>query len=205
MSSAVAVKSLSAYFVIRSSAAAITLSGSLIAVIIALYASSSDFDLAFICFATGICPGASGVAGGGACAIRHVAPAPIATRPVSIVRFMRQTPSVSLLLLLGQFQALLRFLARLVGRAFQLKCALEILRCLAALAGCHRQPSQIHQVPCLVERLRFRFQGLLEKPFRRVQILLQQSDPRQPVIRRGVHAALLGTLQRLRSEEHTSE
>src|ERR1035438_1402803 len=141
MFSAGPVKSLSAYLVIRFSAAAIALSGSLIAVIIALYASSSDFDLAFICFAIGICPGAAGVAGGGACAIRHVAPAPIATRPVSIVRFIRKLLRFPLLLLLGQFQALLRFLARLVSRAFQLKCALEILRCLAALAGCHRQPS----------------------------------------------------------------
>src|ERR1039457_1282899 len=126
MFSAVLVKSLSVYFVIRFSAAAIALSGSLTAATRAFQASSSDFDLAFICFATGICPGAAGVAGGGACAIRHVAPAPIATSPVSIVRFMRKTPSGFLLLFLGQFQALLRFLARLVGRAFQLKCALEI-------------------------------------------------------------------------------
>src|ERR1035438_6088400 len=152
MFSAVPVKSLSAYFVIKFSAAAIAWSGSLIAVTIALYASSSDFDLAFICFAIGICPGAAGVAGGGACAIRHIAPAPIATRPVSIVRFIRKTPSVSLLLLLGQFQALLRFLARLVGRAFQLKCALEILRCLAVLSRCHRQPSRRSPSP----RRRFR-------------------------------------------------
>src|ERR1039457_5527718 len=146
MSNAVAVKSLSAYFVIRSSAAAIALSGSLAACTRAFQASSSDFDLAFICFATGSWPGAAGVAGGGACAIRHVAPAPIATRPVSIVRFMRKTPSVSLLLLLGQFQALLRFLARLVGRAFQLKCALEILRCPVALSRCHRQRSEERRV-----------------------------------------------------------
>src|SRR5580765_3762517 len=114
MYNAIDLKSVSANFVIRFSAAAIDLSGSPPAACRACSASTSPFDLGAGPFGPAV-----------AWAIRHVAPVPIARMPVRIIRFMRKKLLQVSLLFLGKFQALLRFLPRLFGRAFQLKSALE--------------------------------------------------------------------------------
>src|SRR5437899_6495923 len=137
MYSATALKSVSANFVIRFSEAAIALSGSLPAACKACKASTSPLDLGAGPF-------------GAPCASRHMAPAPIARRPVRIIRFMRTLLQVPLLLFLRQFQALLRFLARLFGRTFQLKSAWKIFGAFFGVAGGNGRRPLFNRGPCLV-------------------------------------------------------